>query len=456
MKFSLIPVFCLTLIFGCSTTDDVRDYINQQTNPFISKHINYAVFTEIIQNKPEVFLTFRFYRNELNFVQSDSGFSCKLTIHIAAKKNELETNWDTTYVQTYHFKSFDETRIPLQEIQTVKLNLSTGIYTVVCNLYDQPNNSDMKIQTKITVPSFLDSVQVSSIRFLDDIRVKKVSPTKQLSVRPDRRSGVLFEILNQHFEKPIRIQLKITRIKSDTLPARPMQSLTPLEGSIETRGYKLYEPQYFYIALDSVIQHSNNLTHRFKYLFPDSLTEGVYTAEINIKLKNQPLVTSPKELFYIFPDNYPETKTIREAVTVLKYLAYPNEYEDILSGGDEKLKENFDKFWLKLSNGNQEAAKKKIAAFYERVSESNTLFSTYKPGWKTDLGMIYILFGQPITVQWQPSSLLWYYYYRPSGGNIPLRFYPIRSDEKIMGYYMERYFEFDDLFVECRRSWERN
>lgn len=456
MKNLLITALFLSLISGCSGSDEMRDYINQQTNPFITKHVNYALFTEIIRDKPTIFLTLQYKRNELNFFQTDSGFNCNLTVHLSVKRSELESVWDTSYVVGYHYKNFDETRLPFSENQILGLNVPAGQFTVFCILTDGPNTAEMKIQSRITVPSFTDSVQLSSIRFMNDVRLKKLSASKQLSIKSGGNSGIAFELSNKSPNLPVRVQLKITKVRSDTLAARPIQSLTPLEGSIETRGYKIYEPQYVFLALDTAIYHSEKLTHRFRYYLPDSLREGVYFAEVTVKRQNHNAVISPKEMFYVFPDNFPDLKTLKEAVEIVKYLAYPGEYEDIVSGGDSLLKENFDRFWLKLSDGNVEAAKKKLALFYMRVMEANNLFSNYKAGWKTDLGMIYILLGQPVTVQWQPTGLTWYYYYKAAGGNIPLRFNPIRSDEKIMGYYLERYFDYDDFFVEYRRLWERN
>ena len=54
--------------------------------------------------------------------------------------------------------------------------------------------------------------------------------------------------------------------------------------------------------------------------------------------------------------------------------------------------------------------------YFSRVSYSNNNFKSYLPGWKTDLGMIYILFGPPddLEVYNDPLSRIysqrWHYY----------------------------------------------
>lgn len=453
-KFYIFSVLIFTFI-SCSTSDEVRDYINLQANPYLTKHVNYGIYKEIVNDQPIIYFNFEIRRDELTFLQTDTDYVCHVEVNLTINKSELETAWDTTYTQIYRFKTFEETKLPMLENHKHRIALPAGKYNIVCNISDAPQADPMRIRTNLTIPSLSDTVVVSNVRFKNSDQ-NTYSLTKRLSFNFHSNPSVFFEVLNRDLELPYRVRLKITRVKSDTTIARSLQSLTPAQGSVETRGYKLYEPENTLIMLDSIIMPNNQLTQYFHLSLPLNLTEGVYYAELNIKPKDRKLISAGKELFYIFPNNFPEIKTIKEAVAILKYLTYPNEYEEILSGGDSLLKENFDKFWLKISSGNVSAAKKKVALFYQRITDANFLFSNYKAGWKTDLGMLYILLGQPANVQWQPTSLTWYYYYKKSAANIPFQFYPIRNDERVIGYYLERYFEYDDFFVENRRIWERN
>jgi NRPS condensation-like uncharacterized protein len=53
---------------------------------------------------------------------------------------------------------------------------------------------------------------------------------------------------------------------------------------------------------------------------------------------------------------------------------------------------SFCNFW-KDCGGSEEKAKELIAIFFRRVNTSNTYFSTTVPGWRTDRGMIYIIYS---------------------------------------------------------------
>lgn len=47
--------------------------------------------------------------------------------------------------------------------------------------------------------------------------------------------------------------------------------------------------------------------------------------------------------------------------------------------------------------------------FYRRVEEANEYFTSYKEGWKTDRGMIYVIFGQPNGLYMKETGENWVY-----------------------------------------------
>ena len=54
--------------------------------------------------------------------------------------------------------------------------------------------------------------------------------------------------------------------------------------------------------------------------------------------------------------------------------------------------------------------------YYSRVEYANKNFSHYQAGWKTDMGMVFILFGSPNNVERHPFDIdskpyeIWSYY----------------------------------------------
>ena len=88
------------------------------------------------------------------------------------------------------------------------------------------------------------------------------------------------------------------------------------------------------------------------------------------------------------------------------YLLSNDEYDILLNDSNPKFA--LDKFWLKLG-GNTRHASDMIKVYYNRVSTANKYFSSYKEGWMTDRGMIYIIYGEPATVYKSEILERWIY-----------------------------------------------
>jgi len=109
---------------------------------------------------------------------------------------------------------------------------------------------------------------------------------------------------------------------------------------------------------------------------------------------------------YCFGKDFPNTKTPSDMLGPLRYLTSKKEYLQYLGYQNKKLA--IDEFWLK-AGGNIPRGKALIKIFYNRVLLANIYFSSFKEGWKTDRGMIYIIFGKPKYVFKAPDVEKWIY-----------------------------------------------
>ncbi|RLD24847.1 MAG: hypothetical protein DRI71_01310 [Bacteroidetes bacterium] len=105
-------------------------------------------------------------------------------------------------------------------------------------------------------------------------------------------------------------------------------------------------------------------------------------------------------------DKYPRISQIESLAESLRYLATQEEFMKINSSFNKK--ELFDEFWLNNTKS-EEKARIAIKEYFKRVRETNLLFTTYKEGWKTDFGMIYIIFGPPSKILVNDKGILWVY-----------------------------------------------
>ena len=107
-----------------------------------------------------------------------------------------------------------------------------------------------------------------------------------------------------------------------------------------------------------------------------------------------------------FDNNFPELESVDELIAPLRYITSKQEYDEINSVNMKK--EALDDFWIKNS-GNPDRAKELIKKYYNRVQEANIFFSSYIEGWKTDRGIIYIIFGPPNVIYKNSHSESWTY-----------------------------------------------
>lgn len=107
-----------------------------------------------------------------------------------------------------------------------------------------------------------------------------------------------------------------------------------------------------------------------------------------------------------FYGGFPYVKEPDQLVPPLRYITKDDEYDVIMSSKDAKFK--VDSFWIARS-GSYERARILIDNYYRRVELSNTYFTVIKEGWKTDRGMIYIVYGKPKAIYKEVMSEIWVY-----------------------------------------------
>lgn len=92
------------------------------------------------------------------------------------------------------------------------------------------------------------------------------------------------------------------------------------------------------------------------------------------------------------PYYFPEQRTLDELIKPMRYISTTSENESLNQTTDPR--KAFENFWL-TNYGTKFRAKSAIRFFFQRVEEANRLFTDYKQGWKTDRGILYVIYGKP-------------------------------------------------------------
>lgn len=127
--------------------------------------------------------------------------------------------------------------------------------------------------------------------------------------------------------------------------------------------------------------------------------EGIYLCRINKESKEG-------FTFLNLGATHPEMNMPEAMIEPLIYLTTPDQLEEMRSAVRPKVA--LDEFWIKCG-GNVEKSRELIRIYYTRVLYSNYYFTSYKEGWRTERGMIYIIYGPPDKLYKTPEGESWGY-----------------------------------------------
>lgn len=103
---------------------------------------------------------------------------------------------------------------------------------------------------------------------------------------------------------------------------------------------------------------------------------------------------------------YPEFRKLNELIESMLYITNQPEKKALINSTNPK--KSFDSFWMN-TYGTKFRARNAIRNYYNQVKYANSLFTDFKQGWKTDRGMIFIVFGPPDEVYRSGNKEEWFY-----------------------------------------------
>ncbi len=96
-------------------------------------------------------------------------------------------------------------------------------------------------------------------------------------------------------------------------------------------------------------------------------------------------------------------KDLDLAISQMVYIARSDELKKIKESKSTAEKERkFIEFWKSKDPSPNTTRNELMIEYYSRVKIANEKYSNYKEGWKTDMGMVYIIFGVPGSIDRHP------------------------------------------------------
>lgn len=144
---------------------------------------------------------------------------------------------------------------------------------------------------------------------------------------------------------------------------------------------------------------------------------GKYTIEISAASNNYNASTDSyfENLTVDFPM---PLKEIDGLIDQLQYIAKGEEMDFMRDAKtDVEKQKRFLEFWKKKDPSPNTKRNEVMQEYYRRVISANKFFgNTYSQGWRTDMGMVYIIFGEPNNIERHPYDMdskpyeIWDYY----------------------------------------------
>jgi GWxTD domain-containing protein len=150
---------------------------------------------------------------------------------------------------------------------------------------------------------------------------------------------------------------------------------------------------------------------------------GQYELTVTVKSLARPDLTGTqsaekKKTFIAKWGNMPySVADLDLAIRQLRYIAKDSEYNQLTDAKTmEEKKKLFEEFWRRRDPSPDTKRNEYMEEYYARVEYANAHFSHYLPGWRTDMGMVFILLGSPNNVERHPFDIdskpyeVWSYY----------------------------------------------
>lgn len=291
-------------------------------------------------------------------IQSVEG----VTVYLDLRAHKLD-EWSHTLLLQQKYNSSEHDTLQVYQVDTL---VHTSTRNLLSMTFDPGDQSVLVLSLN----------EAGSLLFyLEDIVVKSVTGFPSFIPYTDDLPIIDGLAGDTIVHLPEGLPFHVYRYREDFGPADPaMGNMKPLAPTLD-------------IDSSYIVQDALSVANGYFYLIQqDSLDQSGVT-------------------ILSVPRYFPKLRKVEELIPPLTYISTTSEIKELTR---YMSRSSFESFWLKLYL-TRFRAKNAIKAFYEDVQEANRLFTDYKQGWKTDRGIIYIVFGKPDMLTRDEQLEVWHY-----------------------------------------------
>jgi GWxTD domain-containing protein len=267
-----------------------------------------------------------------------------------------------------------------------RFSVNSGSYNVEAKLVDELNGKKFTRNREVTVIDFNKfDFSVSGILLVSQIEELdgkyKITPYISDNIgNLEDNFFAFFEVYNKNEQRDIKLQYKL--LKNDEIEA---------EGDLKQVSIPIGKTQQFLNINLSELNLSGEYTLQvIAYKEVNGELETIAITQRSIKHEQN---------LYSFA-----TDDIDKAIKMLRYVANDETIDKLESIKDKGEKEErFRLFWKELDPTPNTSFNEAMNEYYQRIKYANEQFKSYSDGWLTDMGMVFVVMGPPISVEKQSS-----------------------------------------------------
>ena len=429
----LIAFFGISGLWQCSSTESAREVAEQGAQyvyqPGFPEFRATAIGSFSAEGVPGIEIFADVVYASLVFNQVNKKYRAEFLLSIQVIETSREPNKSGGTSFTYVIENPSRSVTMSQETYKIaeRLIAPPGEYRVIINIQDQSSKKSLTYEEQTTIPDpTSEKMHLTSVLMMAKSADQDAyDVTTTYDVRGKVDSLKFTYQLNKQAGSRIRLVSQLYKFPSDSSAARYLTAQN-IQSGLTWLGINYDNAKVLNSTSRSFSQDDANVTFEFPYAMLD---RGNYRFEVIIYEDDKEVERQARD-FGIKNPYYPTLRTVRELAEPLVYLMSEKEYEEMMSySSPDSMKRAMDSFWLKNIR-NPNLAKNVVQLYYSRVEEANKRFSCYKEGWKTDMGMIFILFGPPWYVQREFQSMLWQYGFNTNNASLSFNFELIRPTGK--------------------------
>jgi len=331
-----------------------------------------------------LFVNVKIPYDELQFLRvNDTLFQAEVEFTFLVFDKDDDQVMGKSFREKVNAENFDQTNTNqiFYSFHT-KFNLEPAEYSFLCEVTDMDSKKTGRQKKKVLLRDFSeqklnvsDLILMSWLDFNEEIKQNILDDFSEIIDEESDFLVATFEVYSPNETQEFDINYSLINFRN--------KGVQEGKFSVPNDGFasKLYIP-----------------------LLKSKLAVGNYILKLKIKDGTEKI--DVERTFRTHIANLPLTiGNIDQAIEQLRYFADKSDINRMKKAPDDKKQALFNEYWKKIDPTPGTETNELMDEYYRRIAYSNSNFSAYRDGWKTDMGMLYILFGPPNDVDRNPYNV---------------------------------------------------